>query len=114
MVEGLGHCQYSGSSLIAIGRGVVIIVAVVLMVVVVVADMEVKVEEAGAELPVPMPVASRVQAETADHDDAGQSESRVRQAGTADHGSAKALHQVSGLDSTRPPPPGWLRGGGPG
>jgi len=88
----VGDCQYSGSSLLAVGRRIVIVAIVSRMIVAVLSDVEMEVEEAGAELPVPMPVAGRMQAETADEDDKCDSQGRASQAGQAVHGSAEASH----------------------
>ena len=107
----MGDCQNRGSSLLRIGPVFLIVVMVArwlvaVALVFVVADVEVEVEEAGAEFPVAMPITGCVEAETADQDDAGDSESRARQAGTTDHGSAEASHRVSGLILPDPHPPG--------
>jgi hypothetical protein len=101
VVKSMGDRENRGPPLLRISRDfmIVVVVARVLVAgffVLVVTNVEMEVKEAGAKLPVPMPITGRVQAETADQDDAGESESGARQAGTSDHGSAEASHRSPG------------------
>jgi hypothetical protein len=101
----VGDSQNSGSSLLALGRRIVIVVIVGRMIVAVFADVEVEVEETGAELAVAVPVASGVQAQAANAYDNYESQDRAGQPGTSDHGSAETSHLGSMLILTDFPHP---------